>query len=333
MKKRGIRAQSQIITTILLIILVLAAIIIVWAVVNNLITESVEGIGTSALTTSLEIKDVKIYIAGDAKIKIKRGAGEGNITSLKFIFYSEDGESVIIEETKKIPKEIETKIYDFGYSEIKVNEKIEKVSVVPMFGSMSGREFSAVKSKIKEPNGEGVYYANLIPNWEMETDDDWTDPPEQVFIPDMNGINHYAHRSDETDSGCYNWAKPILIPADANKAYKFSIWIKSNDLTMHNYLGFYIYDSSKTRIVGDWNNPYFKTSDIDLNEWKKWEGYLGPSYAGGATNCDSSETNGNDWCMADNTAFIMMRFGSCYGDGGSNGHTWFMYPKIEEVEW
>ena len=173
---------------------------------------------------------------------------------------------------------------------------------------------------------------NLIPNWQMESDTYWTDNLEQTSVADFNGVNHYAHRSDETDTGCYNWAHTALIPADANKLYKFSIWIKSDDSTMNNYFGFHIYDSNKTRITGDWSNPYFKTSEGDANSWRKWTAYLGPSYSDIATGCDSGKTNGNDWCMAADTAYIKMRFGACYGDGGSNGYSWFMYPKIEEVD-
>jgi len=173
---------------------------------------------------------------------------------------------------------------------------------------------------------------NLIPDWQMESDTYWTDNPEQTALADFNGVTHYAHDSAETGTSCYNWAHTALIPADPNKLYKFSIWIKSTDATMNNYFGFHIYDASKGRITGDWNNPYFKTSQSDANTWKKWTAYLGSSYAGGATGCDSSKTNGNDWCMESTTAFIKMRFGACYGDGGSNGHSYFMYPKIEEID-
>jgi hypothetical protein len=332
MKKRG---QSQIITTILILLLVTVAIVIIWNVIQSTVEEGSESVEVGAFTTKFEIQDVEMYIGGDSKVKVKRGTGEGNITGLKFIFYEEGGESMVFEETTNLPAELETKIYDIGYDKIKADKKIEKVSVVPVFGSNAGIESFVSKSKIEEVNGEAVYYSNLIPNWYMETDDNWTDPPEQVFVADFNNINHYAHRSDETTHGlpapCYNWARSPLIPADPNKNYKFSIWIKSDDVLMNNYLGFHIYDSSGAFISGSWSNPYFRSSQNDVNNWVKWEGYLGSSSSGPATNCDTSETNGNDWCMAPNTAYIMMRFGSCYSDGNNNGHTWFMYPKIEEV--
>ena len=162
MKKRGIRAQSQLITTILLIVLVLAAIVIVWAVVNNLITESAEEIGTSALTTRLEIKEANLWVTGGAEVIVKREPGEGEITSLKFIFYNEDGGNVIIEETEEIPKEIETKIYDFDINDHPELYNINKVSVVPVFGEKLGMEFFETK-----PNTDAAI-SELVSWWKFD---------------------------------------------------------------------------------------------------------------------------------------------------------------------
>jgi len=335
--KNNNRAQSGIITTVLIILLVLAAVVIVWNVIKGTVKEGAEEIGIEAFTASVKIEDAKIYISGDAGIKVKKESGAGNMTSLKFVFEQEDGKTSIIERKRadgyEIPDELETKTYNFSYNEIKPDKKITKISVIPMLNEKSGIENPADESKITEANDEGVYYSNLIPNWQMETNKNWTSGPRSVIASDMNGIYHYSHRSDETDTGCYNWAYSEQIPADPSKAYKFSIWIKSNDTSMNNYLGFWILNSSQNKIEGDWHNPYFKTTDNDLNEWKKWEGYLGPSSAGGATDCDSAKTNGNDWCMANTAAYMLIRFGSCYGNGGNNGSSWFIYPKIEEVGW
>lgn len=174
---------------------------------------------------------------------------------------------------------------------------------------------------------------NLLPNWQFESDTYWVDAPEQVSVADFNGVNHYSHDSDETSStGCYNWARSDIIPVDPSKTYKYSLWIRSTDLTMNNYFGFYVYDANKTRITGSWDNPYFKTNQSDPNVWKLWNGFLGPSYAGGATGCDSDRTNGNDWCLPSNAAYVEIRFGSCYADGNNNGHTYYMYPEIEEFD-
>jgi len=174
---------------------------------------------------------------------------------------------------------------------------------------------------------------NLLPDWQFESDTYWVDTPEQVSVADFNGVNHYSHDSDETSStGCYNWARSDIIPVDPNKTYKYSLWVRSTDLTMNNYFGFYVYDANKTRITGSWDNPYFKTNQSDPNSWKLWNGFLGPSYAGGATGCDSDRTNGNDWCLPSNAAYVEIRFGSCYADGNNNGHTYFMYPEIEEFD-
>jgi len=179
---------------------------------------------------------------------------------------------------------------------------------------------------------------NLIPNWQMESDDWWTDPPEQTAVAFIDGVYHYAHDSVENGTSCYNWAHTALIPADPTKMYKFSIWIKSTETDARTYFGFHVYDSNKNRITNDtWNNPYFAYPYGDTS-WKKYTAYLLPAYSPGCSSTDgvpdvqSSKTNGADYCMHPNTAYIKMRFGACYGDGSNTGHYYFMFPKIEEVE-
>ena len=179
---------------------------------------------------------------------------------------------------------------------------------------------------------------NLVPNWLMSIPDDpnWLDAPEQVLVFDYNNIESYAHDSAETiyEDQCFNWAGTPLILADPSKAYKYSIWIKSTGAEMNNYFGFHVYDSTRTQIASSWANPYFKITENDPNTWQKWEAFLGPSsYGPATTGCDSLSTNGDDWCMASNTAYLMMRFGSCYTDGLATEHSYFMYPEIEEISW
>ena len=172
--KRGLnkRAQAQIITVVLIILLVLVAIIIVWNVVKPMIEESSEGIGTSAFMTNLEIEDVQLGGGVGAKVRVKRGSGEGDITALKFIFYDEDGESHIVEKTENLPNELETKVYEFTIDEIGSAGGVEKVSVVPMFGSKAGIEVSEIIEKeiiitsclsilnSGGSTGDGVYWIN-----------------------------------------------------------------------------------------------------------------------------------------------------------------------------
>ncbi|MFH1849615.1 MAG: LamG domain-containing protein [archaeon] len=189
-----------------------------------------------------------------------------------------------------------------------------------------GQHIYTTGTLVDDGNGK-----NLIPNWQMESDTYWADPPEQTAIADFEGVTHYAHQATESGTGCYQWAQTGSIPADASKTYKFTVWIKSTGTDMNNYFGFYIFDSAGTRITGSWDNPYFKTSESDPNSWIKWTAYLGPSYAGGATGCDTSKTNADDWCMSSSTAYIRMRFGSCYADGSGTSYSYFIYPSIEEV--
>ena len=167
--KKGQKAQSEIITTILLILLVLVAIIIVWQVIKRTVVKGTEGVGIGAFTTSLEIQEAKLWITGGAEVKVHRGAGEGEITSLKFIFEKADGETEIITRKApdyKMPDELETKVYDFTLNEI--NEKIEKVSVAPIFGNNAGITVPEDEREIeKDSSGERILDApvDLISWW------------------------------------------------------------------------------------------------------------------------------------------------------------------------
>ena len=142
-KEKSNKAQGQIITTVLIILIVIIAVIIVWNVVRPLIKESSEQVEGGVFTTQLDIEEANMYVSGGGEVRIKRGPGKGEITALKFLFYDEEGSSVIVEEdgTKgycDLPNELETKICSFNASDINV----EKVSVVPSFGNNLGMETS-----------------------------------------------------------------------------------------------------------------------------------------------------------------------------------------------
>ena len=171
-KKR--KAQANIITMVLFILLVLGAIIVIWNVVVPLIERSGEKVGAEALTVSLEIKDVELWVTGGARIKVHRKIGEGKITELNFIFDKEDGGNIIIKNTTDFPNDLETKTYDFTVDQI--NEKIKKVSIMPMFGEVSGTTFFEKEADIeKDENGDRILDApeETISWWKF--DEDFTD--------------------------------------------------------------------------------------------------------------------------------------------------------------
>jgi len=163
--KRDKSAQSKIITTVLIILLVLVSIVIVWNIFKKTVVRGTEGIGTSKLTIDLEIQNVKLWVTGGAQVKVKRNAGIGEIESLKFIFEETNGENKIIEIKKddpncEIPNELETKICNFNSSQI--NSKIERISIVPDFGSSTGIQIYENEKTIEKDNsGERIPEENL----------------------------------------------------------------------------------------------------------------------------------------------------------------------------
>ncbi|MEK6873598.1 MAG: archaellin/type IV pilin N-terminal domain-containing protein [Nanoarchaeota archaeon] len=108
------KAVSDVITTVLLILIVLAAIGIVWAVVSSFLNQGTQSIGGTAdcFSTQLSIESAtnsSVAITNQTIVRIKRIAGEGNITSLKFLL---DGADTAF--TGTIPSIAETRTFTSG---------------------------------------------------------------------------------------------------------------------------------------------------------------------------------------------------------------------------
>lgn len=194
MDKKGV---SEVITTILIIMITLTAVVVVWNVVNPLIKKSAEEVSSSSVVAQLEVENAEFYITGGGKVRVHRGSGKGNITSLKFIFYDENGESTILEKKGddancKIPGRLETNTCKFSPDEMNTN--IEKISVVPVAGEKLGIEAKYDSPKIDLPS-EG-----LVSWWKFEDN-----------LEDSVGLN------DGTWDSCSGLAKP---PCSGNINYQ-----------------------------------------------------------------------------------------------------------------
>ncbi|MBS3072881.1 hypothetical protein J4477_03550 [Candidatus Pacearchaeota archaeon] len=90
------KAVSGVITTVLLILIVLASIGIVWAVISSFLKQGTEGIEGAADCFSLQmniesaVNDSTAGTGDNIKIRVKRLAGEGNMTSIKFLIDGAD---------------------------------------------------------------------------------------------------------------------------------------------------------------------------------------------------------------------------------------------------
>ena len=81
MDKKGL---SEVVTTLIIILLVLVAIGIVWAVVNNILSSGSEQVGLEQF--SIDVNFLRASINGNAvTLTVKRAAGNGNMSGLKFI--------------------------------------------------------------------------------------------------------------------------------------------------------------------------------------------------------------------------------------------------------
>lgn len=167
----------------------------------------------------------------------------------------------------------------------------------------------------------------------------WATPPNDLVSTVWNdGRAIVAQRSQQTVhlsnlSVCYpGWSYSNPIAVDLRRSYEFGIWVRSSTTQMANYFGFYAYDAHGKRISGDWTNPYFKTSRGDVDGWVYHSGYL---LAAATSNTSAtfgiSATDGTDWVMPSNTFTVVLRFGSCYGQGNGLDYALYAYPSVREL--
>ncbi|MDD5012555.1 MAG: LamG domain-containing protein [Candidatus Nanoarchaeia archaeon] len=132
--KKGL---STIIITLILILVSLVAIGIFWVVINNLIKSGTEGIGLGRLTLNAEIKSVSIdNSSNNVTLTVERKVGAGEMTGIKFIFYSDTDTEIITEDI-----ELEQlKEAQFTFHLLMNVGDITKISIAPIFSSSEGEE-------------------------------------------------------------------------------------------------------------------------------------------------------------------------------------------------
>lgn len=135
------KSQGNVLIVVLVIVMVLAGVVIVWNIVYPMIQQKSSEADTSLFSVNLRVKEIVLSETGASKVSVERTSGEGEINSLKFIFYDENGQSTISSQNVNLPKELETKTYYF--SPFSNFGKIKSVSVAPSINNKLGMEFKS----------------------------------------------------------------------------------------------------------------------------------------------------------------------------------------------
>eukprot|EP00040_Diaphanoeca_grandis_P032770 m.199397 g.199397 ORF g.199397 m.199397 type:complete len:708 (+) comp32732_c1_seq2:28-2151(+) len=149
------------------------------------------------------------------------------------------------------------------------------------------------------------------------------------------------HVHDSTVTQCYGTADlpgeqrfvaTNYIKIDPSNKYEFGIWIKSNDTSMNNMFGFYLYDKEMVKITGEYSYPYFRAHQYDPNYFVYQNAVMWPADTVGPVKRSHSDTSSVlDYKFHPEAAYMVVRFGACYGDGNGDGASWFMYPSVKQV--
>ncbi|MBI4116782.1 hypothetical protein HY449_03505 [Candidatus Pacearchaeota archaeon] len=140
MKKRGFLVKnkkgiSDIVTYLLIIVISMIALGILWVIVANFLSQGGEQVSLQGITISLGIKSAQIF-SDDVSIRVSRGAGEGDLRGVKFIF--SDGSKTESFDDKTALGQLEEKTFNFNLQELE-NSELKTVSVAPIYFS-AGKE-------------------------------------------------------------------------------------------------------------------------------------------------------------------------------------------------
>jgi len=141
MWKRGNkRGLSDVVTTLIIILLSLVAIGIVWVVVQNLLSEGTDEIGLEQFT--IDIDFVSASINGDeVTMTVRRTAGQGNMTGMKFILSDGLNSEEFTEEGGLTALQIRTFTVVLASLD---SASLETVAVAPIYNSGSNERVGSV---------------------------------------------------------------------------------------------------------------------------------------------------------------------------------------------
>jgi hypothetical protein len=163
-KLRFKKSQVGAISIVLLVMIAIVSVVILWNVFGVLVSEKAGEVDISPLTTSLDIKEAIFFVNGASKITLYRPSGPGTLTSLKFVFYDDGGNSYVKTQENELISELETKTYNFDPGPI---GKIQQISVIPVFKNKPGMEFkSNVNNALEVPK-------SLVSWWRFEDGNDF----------------------------------------------------------------------------------------------------------------------------------------------------------------
>jgi hypothetical protein len=137
MKKKGNKGLSTIVVTLIMIVLALVAVGAVWIVVSNLLKGQSDQIALDTLNFEAGITALSIdNSTNNVSVTVERKVGEANFVGMKFYFYNDTGAEVITEHFALT--ELAQKRFFFH---LNMNlSSLNKVSIVPLFGSKDGKE-------------------------------------------------------------------------------------------------------------------------------------------------------------------------------------------------
>lgn len=142
---KGKRGLSGVVTMVLVILIAIVAIVMIWAFVRPTIESTGGQVGIGSFTTNLEIQSIVSGGPGLLDVKVKRGAGKGELIGVNIILKDAGGNTQLIrEDVESFASggsfgELETEIITVPDTVNGVAE-VEEVSIASIIKSAAGQE-------------------------------------------------------------------------------------------------------------------------------------------------------------------------------------------------
>lgn len=247
--KRGI---SEVIVAVLMILLVIAAVAIFWIAIRNLLNSSTEEVSTGINLVNLRIVNNIVSEADNkAIVTIKRNSGGGDLSIVKLIFDSYNGDEF------SVVKDISIKEFEQERIEIALPSNtpyITKITVIPGTNTNGKESFGVLTHEVARKSTTSFILNTDISGagWSAY----WIKPPITPNILDIFGSTGAYEMASNDYNFPSNNESGLIYPGTLTlgKNYTLSVWLRSTGARINGRLGF-----------NDINSIYFSLTD---NNWK-----------------------------------------------------------------
>ena len=295
-KRINKKGLSDIVVTLIIIVLSLVAIGVVWVVVSNILKSGTQQASFQFGTLFLDLKIDKVLVdsSGNYQVTVSRGAGQGELTGVDFVF-SDGTNSQVVKESTSI-QELGSQTFTFSPSDLGQVSIVKEIDIAPVLNSGGTDQIgSKVDSKVFSTK-DIIQNLGGVSWWRLNGDasDEFGNNPGTI----VGGLSFVQGRAGQAASfdGTYKYIRASSVnnlPL-GNSPRTMLVWIKPagypdpsyNGIIAYGTMGCYgkgsmlsIQNSSRLSMAFWCNDAYQAGTPANINQWNQ----VAFTYDGGTT--------------------------------------------------